>query len=144
MTPDNHGMSPADAARILAVAAIYDRRTVGEADAMAWADALSDKDPRECAEAVREHYRDSTAWCMPAHIRAIVERRRRDAALRRKDAATLRGIEQATLEHDRERAHNHYLEASRMVAEAIARNKAARGETVATDEPADETADESA
>lgn len=69
-------MTPADAARVLAVAVVYDRRTVGELDAKAWADALDGLDPRECAEAVRWHYRDSTDWLMPARVRQIVKSRR--------------------------------------------------------------------
>jgi len=65
-------MKPSDAARILAVAAVYDRRTVGELDAKAWADALDDLDPAACANAVRRHYRESTAWLMPARVRELV------------------------------------------------------------------------
>jgi hypothetical protein len=118
-------MTPAEAARVLAVAAIYDKRTIGEVEAVAWADALNDLDPRECAEAIRAHYGDSTDYLMPAHVRRRVAAFHRDAAQKRKDEATLRGIEEATLEHDQQRAHNHYLEASRLVAEARAA-KAAR------------------
>lgn len=65
-------MKPSDAARILAVAAAFDRRTVGETDAQAWADALDELDPRLCAAAVRQHYRHSTDWVMPAHVRTII------------------------------------------------------------------------
>jgi hypothetical protein len=70
-------MTPADAARILAVAAAFDRRTVGELDAHAWADALHDLNPTDCLEAARAHYRHTTDWLMPAHIRTYVENVRR-------------------------------------------------------------------
>lgn len=88
-------MTPADAARILAVAAAFDRRTVGETDAKVWADALGDLDPRDCVEAVRAHYRDSTAWCMPAHVRRLVEQHRRARAESLRQAETMREIEGA-------------------------------------------------
>lgn len=70
-------MTPADAAKLLAVAAVYDHRTVSRLDAEAWADALNDLEPAACADAIRIHYRTNTTWCMPAHIRVIVEQHRR-------------------------------------------------------------------
>lgn len=69
-------ITPADAAEILTIAAAFDRRTVGEADALAWADALHDLDPHDCGQAVRDHYANSTDWLMPAHVRAGVKRLR--------------------------------------------------------------------
>jgi hypothetical protein len=71
-------VSRGDAARLLALAAAFDRRTVGEEDAVAWADVLADLDAEDCARAVREHYRDQTAWIMPAHVRAAVKRYRNE------------------------------------------------------------------
>ncbi|MFK0297225.1 hypothetical protein ACIQU6_43090, partial [Streptomyces sp. NPDC090442] len=37
-----HTMTPADAAELLSLCAAFDRRTIGEADAHAWARALHD------------------------------------------------------------------------------------------------------
>ncbi|MFE7017640.1 hypothetical protein ACFVAQ_45525, partial [Streptomyces sp. NPDC057651] len=63
-------MTPADAAELLTLAAAFDRRTVGEADARAWAAALNstplDADTRE---AVARHYADTDKWLTPAHVR---------------------------------------------------------------------------
>lgn len=88
-------MTPAEAAKVLAVAAIYDRRTIGQIEAREWALALDDLDPRECAEAIREHYRTSTVWLMPGHVRDRVKAARRTAIERRHTDQVLAGIEQA-------------------------------------------------
>lgn len=62
-------MTPADAAELLTLAAAFDRRTVGEADARAWAAALHavplDDDTRA---AVARHYADTDRWLTPAHV----------------------------------------------------------------------------
>lgn len=128
-------MTPADAARILGIAAVYDRRTVGELDAKAWADALDDLDPRECAEAVRQHFRESTAWLMPARVREIVNRHRLEMARHSHDAKVLAGIAAATEAHDRERAHAAYLEARAAFDAALAAKHAESGPELA-EEPA--------
>lgn len=71
-------MTPADAARLLAVAAIYDRRTIGETEARAWAADLDDVDLDQAVAAVREHYTASPdVWLRPGHVRAVVRRHRR-------------------------------------------------------------------
>ena len=67
-------MKPSDAAKLLALAAAFDRRTVGEADAIAWADALGGLNPSDCAQVIRDHYAESTDWLMPAHVRQGVKR----------------------------------------------------------------------
>ncbi|MEV5673485.1 hypothetical protein AB0L28_32530 [Streptomyces sp. NPDC052503] len=63
-------MTPADAAELLTLAAAFDRRTVGEADARAWAAALNamplDDDARA---AVARHYAETDRWLTPAHVR---------------------------------------------------------------------------
>ncbi|QAX92801.1 hypothetical protein SEA_AUSTINTATIOUS_40 [Streptomyces phage Austintatious] len=63
-------MTPADAAELLTLAAAFDRRTVGEADARAWAAALHsmplDDDARA---AVARHYGETDRWLTPAHVR---------------------------------------------------------------------------
>lgn len=61
-----------DAAALLTVASAFDNRQPNDATVHAWADALDNLDPAMCADAVREHYRESTAFLMPAHIRIIV------------------------------------------------------------------------
>lgn len=71
-------MTPSQAAIILGVAAAFDRRTVGEADARAWADALNDVDPDTAVDAVKDHYAHSRDFIYPSDIRAIVKRIHRD------------------------------------------------------------------
>lgn len=68
-------MTPADAAELLALAAAFDRRTVGQADAMAWGAALHDMplDP-DARAAVARHFSESTEWLTPAHVRSIRHR----------------------------------------------------------------------
>ncbi|TFV32274.1 hypothetical protein E4K10_18075 [Streptomyces sp. T1317-0309] len=72
-------MTPADATELLALAAAFDRRTVGEADARAWAAALHaiplDNDTRE---AVARHYSESSDWITPAHVRQQRQKIRND------------------------------------------------------------------
>ncbi|MGW0134856.1 zinc finger domain-containing protein [Streptomyces sp. NPDC003299] len=77
-------MTPADAAELLTLAAAFDRRTVGEADARAWAAALHsvplDDDARA---AVARHYSETDRWLTPAHViqqRAKIRRERLDRA----------------------------------------------------------------
>lgn len=65
-------MTPGDAARVLAVAALYDNRQTGEEDAAAWYAVIGDLDFADAVEAVRRHYRDSVDWLKPAHVRAGV------------------------------------------------------------------------
>ncbi|WP_084965278.1 hypothetical protein [Thermoactinospora rubra] len=69
-------MTPPEAAVLLGVCAAYDRRTVGEADAIAWAQALDDITLDEARAAVIQHYRESRDWIMPADVRTLVRRAR--------------------------------------------------------------------
>ena len=64
-------MTPQEAAAVLAKAQAYDRRTVGEADILAWQEALADVDLADALAAVTAHYRESTDWLMPAHVLRI-------------------------------------------------------------------------
>ncbi|MDX3214544.1 hypothetical protein PV318_03160 [Streptomyces sp. ME02-6991-2B] len=79
-------MTPADAAELLTLAAAFDRRTIGEADALAWGAALHsvplDDDTRA---AVARHYAETDRWITPAHV--ITQRRKIRAA--RIDAANV-------------------------------------------------------
>lgn len=74
-------MTPGDIARVLAKAAAFDLRTIGEFDVMAWHEALSDIDGADALAAVTFHYRQTEDRLMPTHVRRIVgeiqrERRR--------------------------------------------------------------------
>lgn len=61
-------MTPSEAARILTLAACYDGRTVGEADAIAWASLLGDLSGDAALEAVKDYYRKETRRIMPADL----------------------------------------------------------------------------
>lgn len=62
-------MTPAEAGRVLALAAAYDNRQAGQAAALAWAQALDPGITVDDAQAaVVAHYRDSREWVMPADV----------------------------------------------------------------------------
>jgi hypothetical protein len=63
---------------LLTVAAVFDFRTIGEADARAWHAALGDLAFGDSRSAVIGHYRDSRDRVMPADIRQRVKAIRRD------------------------------------------------------------------
>lgn len=97
-------MNLTEAAVVLAKAAAFDRRTVGDADILAWHDALSDVAAGDCLAAVTEHYRGSTEWLMPAHVRRIandLNRARRQQAREQREAADLQAAIAASPLRDR-------------------------------------------
>jgi hypothetical protein len=74
-------MSPADAQKLLAFAAVFDNRKpdpTGMA-ACAWAETLDGLEFDECRRAIVRHFRGTTAYLMPAHIRDLVTAERREA-----------------------------------------------------------------
>lgn len=62
-----------DVVDVLSKCAAFDRRTVGEADAIAWADAIGDLPCRDALDAVAAWYRDHREFVMPSDIRTLVE-----------------------------------------------------------------------
>lgn len=77
-------MTKAETARLLTLIAAFDRRTIGETDVEAWHLIVSDLDPEDCADAVRQHYATSRDWLMPADVRtfAVNAARRREGQRR--------------------------------------------------------------
>lgn len=65
-------MTRAEAAELLPILAAYDRRTVGDADVIAWSEALSDVRYADALAAVHGHYRVSSEWLDPARVRRLV------------------------------------------------------------------------
>lgn len=65
-------MTPGDMARVLTKCAAFDQRTIGEADVMAWYDAVGQLDYDDAMTAVSRHYATSTDRIMPAHLRTEV------------------------------------------------------------------------
>ncbi|MCX5607058.1 hypothetical protein OHB39_05605 [Streptomyces sp. NBC_00047] len=65
-------MTPADAAEVLALCAAFDLRTIGEADARAWAYALRDLPlDDDTRQAVADHYGVTEKRATPADVRRI-------------------------------------------------------------------------
>lgn len=76
-------MNHSETSRMLAVAAAFDRRTIGEVDVSAWAAVLGHVAYADAVEAVRRHYATETTWIMPAHVlqhAGRIRRERLDAA----------------------------------------------------------------
>lgn len=67
-------MNAEETGRLLAKCASYDRRKIGEAEVIAWLQAIGDLNYRDCETAVVGHYTDSTDWIMPAHVRQRVRK----------------------------------------------------------------------
>lgn len=61
-------MQEHEAFQLLVLASARDGRQVSQATAKVWADDLSDIGLDEAISAARAHYRESTAWLMPAHV----------------------------------------------------------------------------
>lgn len=64
-------MIASETALVLAVAAAFDARTIGDGDVAAWHSALYDLDFGACREAVIAHYRRSDDRITPAQIRHL-------------------------------------------------------------------------
>src|SRR5688572_30985013 len=61
-------MTPADVARVLASAAAFDRRTVGEFDVAAWHKVIGHLPLADAIEAVARHYGNTRQWIMPSDV----------------------------------------------------------------------------
>lgn len=73
-------MTPAETAALLAFAAAFDRRTIGETDVLAWQTVLHDIPFQAAKAAVTAHYATETRWIMPADIRQRVVAHRANTA----------------------------------------------------------------
>lgn len=67
-------MTIEETATLLANIQLIDNRRVEEETIVAWHALVSDLDFRMSLEAARLHFRDSTEYLKPAHVRAGVER----------------------------------------------------------------------
>jgi hypothetical protein len=97
-------MNLTETAAVLAKAAAFDRRTVGEADILAWHEVLGDLPADDVLTAVTAHYREATDWLMPAHVRLhalSIDRERRRAARELREAEELQAAIAASPLHDR-------------------------------------------
>jgi hypothetical protein len=63
---------------LLAKAAGYDNRTIGQGNVLAWHEALNDLRLDDCLQAVTLHHRSSSEYLMPVHIRRLAAEVRRE------------------------------------------------------------------
>lgn len=75
-------MNATEAGQLLAFAALYDNRKVGDADIMAWLEAIGDLPFADAKTAVAAHYGSSTERLMPGHVRQRVKAMRADRLAR--------------------------------------------------------------
>ncbi|AYF29295.1 hypothetical protein CSH63_17850 [Micromonospora tulbaghiae] len=71
-------MNRSQVAAILALAAARDRRTVGEVDVRAWHEDIGDLDFDDARQAISAHFRQSTEYLMPVHVRRLATEIRRE------------------------------------------------------------------
>lgn len=69
-------MTPTEAAALLAVCAAYDNRKPDPDTAQAWALALDGIRFHDARDVIVDHYKQSTDWIMPAHVRRGVKKLR--------------------------------------------------------------------
>lgn len=96
-------MTPIDVSRVLAKAAAFDRRTVGEVEVLAWLEAIGDLDVDDALAAVTAHYRESNDWLTPSHILKLVtemdrDRRRKIREAREREAEQRAAITRGPVE----------------------------------------------
>ena len=75
-------MTLAETIDLLALAAAFDRRNIGESDSVAWHAALGDIPFADAQEAVIGHYRESREFIMPADVWNRVKAVRKDRIAR--------------------------------------------------------------
>lgn len=100
-------MDAEQVAKVLTKIRAFDNRKVESLTIAAWVEAIGDLDYRECLEAVAEHFRTSTDYIMPAHVRRLAEaigsRRRAEAADEAIEARrALSGVRPQTTDRSRE------------------------------------------
>lgn len=71
-------MNITDTSHVLATIQAYTNRRADEATVKAWHELLAPYTVEDCLQAVKDHYRDSTDWLMPAALIARVREYRRD------------------------------------------------------------------
>lgn len=91
-------MNKTETSQLLTLAALVDNRAVTPEAVVMWHGLLDDIDYGEAAEALKEYYRTSTKWLMPAHLRDLVEAAR--VAARKAPGKQLAETRQWLLDHD--------------------------------------------
>lgn len=65
-------MNKVEIAQLLAMAATVDSRNVGTEHVEGWHNVLAEVDYQPAVDAMWAHFRDSTDWLLPAHIKQRV------------------------------------------------------------------------
>lgn len=73
-------MSQDEVIDLLSIITAYDKRSTGQGEIHAWADAAQRGrwTFADAAEAVKAHYAESTQWLMPGHVSDRIKAQRRD------------------------------------------------------------------
>jgi hypothetical protein len=82
-------MERSEAAKVLTLCAVYDRRTIGETDVREWHNVLDLVRFEDAIMAVRQHYAATRQWVMPSDVLAGVKRLRAERLARVTDQAPL-------------------------------------------------------
>lgn len=61
-------MNRSETAQLLTKIAAFDRRTIGEADVLAWHEILEPYPLAQCLNAVRAYFAETREWCMPSDV----------------------------------------------------------------------------
>lgn len=88
-------METREAFQLLTLASARDGRTVDAAVAAVWADDLSDVALSDAVAAARAHYRETSDWLMPSHIRTGIARIKRQREIEESRRRAMRPIEPA-------------------------------------------------
>jgi hypothetical protein len=73
-------MNATDVGRVLAKAAAFDQRKVGQSDVLAWLEAIGHLPVNDALAAVTRHYQESSDRLQPAHVIEQVRAIRNDRA----------------------------------------------------------------
>jgi len=82
-------MERSEAAKVLTLCAVYDRRTIGETDATEWHKVLNSVRFEDATMAVRQYYAATRQWVMPSDVLAGVKRLRAERLARITDQVPL-------------------------------------------------------
>lgn len=71
-------MTKTEVAMLLTMAAAFDRRTIGDADVLAWHQILERVVFEDAKQAIVDHYGSTRDWLMPVDVLTAVKRMRKD------------------------------------------------------------------
>jgi len=82
-------MERSEAAKVLTLCAVYDNRTIGEAEVIEWHKVLNSVRFEDATVAVRQYYAGTRQWVMPSDVLAGVKRLRAERLARITDQVPL-------------------------------------------------------